>query len=203
MTCQTARLCRSLSWRWLAHDRFRSGFVESSSSWGLTVQYVTFTCVTCSLCLLWFVFNYSFSTFRSLQSQTRRPLSTRATSTVKTLASSTWRGKVEYKKSVCSRNKWKCFSSLSWVSSGSRIAFMFSYIFVRIPRPRNHGNGPIQPLHKQQLRGSSHLGSFLCPHPVWICLLPVQTQVSYIPNTNPPEKGEQAVEYRTGADCHL
>lgn len=45
-------------------------------------------------------------------------------------------------------------------------------------RPRDHADRSIQPLHKQQLCGSSHPGPFLCSHPVRICLLPLQAQVS-------------------------
>lgn len=59
---------------------------------------------------------------------------------------------------------------------------MHGLICVCILRPCNHGDGPIQPLHKQQLCGRSDLGSFLCPHPVWICFLPLQAQVGYILN---------------------
>lgn len=65
---------------------------------------------------------------------------------------------------------------------------------VSIPRPRNHGDGPIKPLHKQQLCGSSHLSSFLCPHPLWICLLPLQAQVSYILNISPSRKQKKKTQ---------
>lgn len=54
-------------------------------------------------------------------------------------------------------------------------------------RPRNHGDGPVQPLHKQQLCGGGHPRPLLCPHPVWICLLPLQAQVSATLAGNPGE----------------
>lgn len=68
-------------------------------------------------------------------------------------------------------------------------------VCVCIPRPRNHSNGPVQPLHKQQLRGSSHLSPFLRPHPLRICLLPLQAQVSSFDHAHPSgERRRQRAE---------
>lgn len=53
-------------------------------------------------------------------------------------------------------------------------------------RPCDHADRSLQPLHQQQLGGSSHPGPFLCSHPVGICLLPLQAQVSS--RIDPPQK---------------
>lgn len=68
-------------------------------------------------------------------------------------------------------------------------------------RPRDHADRSVQPLHKQQLRGSSHPGPFLCSHPVRICLLPLQAQVSS--RIDPSEKSMQPALWNIKAGlCH-
>lgn len=68
---------------------------------------------------------------------------------------------------------------------------LFQFNCVCNLRSCNHSDGPVQPLHKQQLGGSSYPRPFLCPHPVWICLLPLQAQVSSSLPVNLPDSREE------------
>lgn len=86
-----------------------------------------------------------------------------------------------------------------WIEMWSKLnqVFEFKSLYVHVglslrdSRSCNHGNESIKPIHEQQLCGSGHFSSLLCPHPLWVCLLPLQAQVSYSLIGNPSEKADQ------------
>lgn len=78
---------------------------------------------------------------------------------------------------------------------------LFQFNCVCNLRSCNHSDGPVQPLHKQQLGGSSYPRPFLCPHPVWICLLPLQAQVSSSLPVNLPDSREEYKKKCSSLTC--